>query len=465
MKSVTFVSLMCCALLSTAAQSQSTSPSAIDFSRPLTLQQAIKIAVSRQPSLGTAMSNRQASEARQRQSQSGYLPRVTPTYTFQQLDSTGTVNQILPGGIVVPVQQSKSVTTRQEDLSISLRLFDSGLRDMNARQSRQSLINSQLAEANTKQVVIANVADNYYAALRSQALVDVARSQVDRAKSTLDLVTAQIEAGVAAKKDDLQPRADFLNAQVGLLQAETNADLARTQLRASMGLTENMAFNLALATTPTSSTKLTADIKTQTGLTKPETIAQIVKIAYDTRPDVKQSDLATEIAATSVRLAKISAGVSLTADVAARYQFDAANDPLRSLGDNKQVTLAATFPLFDGGNARNGIRAAEAQQRSQEYSAQSQRLTVALEVEQALRNIEQARVTIPATQAALDAAQNAYEKAVESKREGVGSVIEIITAQTALVQAQTNAVQATFNFYSADARLARVLGQSELIAK
>ena len=41
--------------------------------------------------------------------------------------------------------------------------------------------------------------------------------------------------------------------------------------------------------------------------------------------------------------------------------------------------------------------------------------------------------------------------------------MDVITAQTALVQAETNYVQATYNFYTADARLARALGQADRI--
>jgi hypothetical protein len=94
-----------------------------------------------------------------------------------------------------------------------------------------------------QQTVIGNVADTFYAALRSQALVDVSRSQVDRAKNTLDLVTAQIEAGVAAKKDDLQPRADYLNAQKqasGYTWTVTAGDVS-TLIAGIYGSAENMS--------------------------------------------------------------------------------------------------------------------------------------------------------------------------------------------------------------------------------
>jgi outer membrane protein TolC len=43
--------------------------------------------------------------------------------------------------------------------------------------------------------------------------------------------------------------------------------------------------------------------------------------------------------------------------------------------------------------------------------------------------------------------------------------VEVITAQTALVQAEINNVQALYNFYTADARLTRSLGQADRIGR
>ena len=430
----------------------------------LTLERAIEIALERQPTLAAARANRQASEARLNQARTAYLPRVTPTYQIQALTNTGTINQILPGGIVVPVTQTKSTTTRQEDLSTTLRVLDSGNRDVSIRQAKWNLRGSTFAEENARQTTIGNVADAYYGALRNDALVKVSEAQVERAKNTLDLIQAQITAGLAAEKDNLQPQADYLNAQVSLLQARNNADIARTQLRNAMGITDPLAFALPQVPAPDPSAPMAAVVDGITPASPSDTaIPKLVAHAIAERPDLAQGRANIEVGGAAVRLSKISAGPQITLDATARYQFDAKNDPFTSIGNNKILSMSLTGPLFDGGNARMGIRAAEAQQRATIAQVDNQRQGVILEVEQAWRNLQQARFTLPATSAAQLAAQTAYEKAVESKREGTGSIVEIITAQTQLVQAQTNYVQAIFNFHTADARLARALGQADRI--
>ena len=92
---------------------------------------------------------------------------------------------------------------------------------------------------------------------------------------------------------------------------------------------------------------------------------------------------------------------------------------------------------------------------------ESLRQQVAVNVEQTYRQVALARASVPAAEAAQQAAQINFEAATESRREGVGDIIDVITAQTLLVQAQTNFVQAVYDFYVADAQLARAVGQAE----
>jgi outer membrane protein len=422
--------------------------------RVLTLSEAIATALRLQPNLAVAVANRQASEQRLAGQQSRYFPIVTPAYRYQSQYTFGTVNRFLGDGVVTQLQQGQTTTTRQEEVTGSLRLFDSGTRDLNARQARQALRGSRYAEESARQTVIANVATSYFDALRTNALVTVSEAQVTRTQKLREAIATQIEVGVTAQKDQFQAEADYLNAQVNLLQARANADIAQAQLRSAIGLSETTPLNLAdfPAPLPTTPTAIPID---QTGSAA---VAKLVEQALVNRPELAQTQQAVESSATSVRLAQVAAGLAITADVAGGYQFDAAKNPLDTIGRNRLLSLAASYPLFDGGFVRSQVRTARAQVRTSQAQLESQRLTVAVEVEQAYRNLEQARASLPAAVAAQRAAQINYDAAQESFQEGVGTIVEVITAQASLVQAQTNYVQAIYTFYSADARLARAVG-------
>jgi outer membrane protein len=377
--------------------------------------------------------------------------------------------QVFQGnGVVTELPSGKTVTTRQEQIALSYRVFDSGRRDLNAKQAKQSLSASELGELNTRQTVIGNVADTYFNALRTDALVRVSQAQVDRAKTTLDQIRFQASdaVGTTPKKDVFQAEADYLNATVNLLQAQNNAEIAHTQLRNAMGISGTGKLPLAEVAPPTLSTPMTATVAGVTLDTpSPTAIPKLIAEAQDKRPDIQQSEVNAAAGETTVKLAQLSTRPNLSVDLSAGYQLDAANDPTRQIGNNRAVVANLTYPLYDGGASRANVHATEASQRSTVAQLENQKQAVALEVEQSWRNLGQARVSIAATESALAAARKNYEAASESLKLGAGSTVEVITAQTALVQAEINNVQALYNFYTADARLTRSLGQADRIGR
>lgn len=432
---------------------------------PLTLSKAVSTALANQPQVAAATATREVSEQRLKQTNSRFLPTVTPTYNYQNQYTFGKQTVFLGGGVVTELPSGRTTTTRQEQVSLSYRVFDSGARSLAATQGRQNVLASELGEANTRQTVIGSVSDAYFSVLRSEALVRVSEAQVDRAGKTFEQIRFQaMEVGVTAKKDILQAEADFLNAKVNLLQAKNNADLAYSQLRNAMGIPGSGRFVLADVAPPTLTTPITAKAEGITPDT-PDTVAipKLISLAQSSRPDLHQAQINAAASATGIKISEINTKPLMNVDLSATYQFDAANDPTRQLGNNRSVVASITYPLFDGGASRAGVHASEATLRAQEAQVQNQVQQISLDVETAWRNLVQARATVPATEAALSAARKNYEAASESLKLGAGSTVEVITAQTALVQAETNYVQAIYNFYTADARLARALGQADRI--
>ena len=468
--------------------------------KPLTLSDVISLALRLQPQLASAEALRQESEQRLRQANSRFYPGVTPQYSavnqynYSQVSRFTTTNSG-----VATTYQGTSTDTRSAELALTYRLYDSGSRELNARQSRQSLRAQQYSEQNTRQTVIGNVADAYFNALRTAALVAVSEAQLARVRQTEEVITAQVEVGVAARKDTLQARADRLNAEVSLLQARNNAAVAQAQLRNTIGLDSNGAGAepLVLADVPPPSPD-SPPTATLTGLALPATnnndktapptataplapvtapataptqaatdataIRQYSNIAIQSRPDILQSRQNIEVNQTGVSLARVSSRLLVTSDVTAAARINGKTFDSQA-GNTRQINLLFSYPLFDGGFSRAQVRAQEAATRASVAQLQSTQQQVSFDVQQAYLNLAQARQTLPATEAAQRAAIENFNAARASKEEGVGSLVDVITAQTALVQAQTNYVQAIYNFYTADAALARAVGQADRISQ
>ncbi|MBC7809204.1 MAG: TolC family protein [Akkermansiaceae bacterium] len=430
----------------------------------LTLESAIGLALRLQPTVSQAQANREASEQRLKAQQADYYPRVDPSYTYNNRLTTGSVTQFV-GGVPVVVSSGRTTENKQFNAIASYTIFDSFNRELSNRQARQNLRGVTFSEEDTRQRVIADVANNYFNSLRTAALVTVSESQVARAENTLAVIEAQVEVGISPRKDVFQARADLLNARVSVLQARNNAAVAQAQLKQSIGLVGGEQLTIADVPAPTDATPVTA-LNSPTPATPSdiETVNALSETAFLSRPDIARSQKDVEVNQTGVGLARINDGLQANLTVSDGYQFTPIGDNRYPNSQNRQVNLNVSYPLFNGGLTRAQVRQAQANVRNSEASLIQLRQSVAVEVEQSWRTLTQSRAAIPAAQAAQEAAQINYDAAVESRREGVGSIVEVIQAQTQLVQAQTQLVQTTYDFYSADARLARAVGFADRIA-
>lgn len=406
-------------------------------SQRLTLDEAIKQALLHQPNLASATAQKDAAKQVLRQAQSAFLPSLTAQYSHQETYSYSSKADT----------KNSSLVNRQGDLVLSYQLFDSGQRAATEQGARAGLRSASYAESDEQQTVIYGVASAFYTALRDTALVKVSSSQVDRSQAAYDLMKAQVQAGASAIKDQYQAEADLANAKVSLLEAQNNADIAKTQLKEAIGIESDAVLDLNDVPTVEGSTTEIQPLKT------------FLDLAYSTRADLKETEQLVSQQRAAVRLARASnsLAVSVTAGVTGIFVPDNSN--------NRSVGLTVSLPVFDGGYSRSAIAQAEATLRVTEATLKAKRISVATGVEQAYRNVTKARATVPASATAQHAAQVNYDAALASRKEEVGTIIDVINAQSQLVQAQTNYVNAMYDLYTAEAQLKRAIGQADQIAQ
>jgi outer membrane protein len=380
----------------------------------------------------------------------------TTTGTGRARDtSTGTTTT---GGQATQVFTSQSISgvsvTRGGGATVALRqtLFDSGTRESINAQARRSLDAARFGQTDTRQQIILAVTQNFYDLLRANDLVKVSQAQVARAQQTVAQTQGQVAAGVVAAADILQARADLATAQVTLLQDQSAALTTEASLKNAMGIETSgrvrpatLAAGDALPPAPSPGPAQTLD--------------DYVRLAYAARPDLRQQLSAIEVSRQGVRQAQISAGLALSGDYVLTYQ--PTND-LGARGADSQLLLTASYPLFDAGGARGGVRVAEAGRDADINRLDQLRQSIRLDVEQSFYDRALALERTRLAQAAIAAAQASFDAATARRQAGVGTVLDITTAQVTLTQAQNQYVTAVYDFYTADARLRRAIGQNDV---
>ncbi|NSW80638.1 MAG: TolC family protein [Chthonomonadetes bacterium] len=406
----------------------------VQVPQPLTLKDAIRIALQKHPSVAIAKNQLEQAKARRQQAEARYFPTISPSATY--------VNQQTRTALPGFGTRVGSIDETRTDVSLRQTIFDSGQREISAAQARRSVESAEQAYREAVQQKVLSVTTAYYELLRRMALQKVAEANVQRAQQTVDVVKAQVEVGVAAQKDVLQAEAELANAQVSLIQARNQVRLAEASLRNELGIGQEVALQVA-----------EVGDKEAEQLPALGSLEGYLQEAFAQRPDYQRQRISSEIQRLSLRLAQIQSGIQIQSDFTYGRRIDP--DP----GDTRSFTISASYPLFDGGAARAAVRESRAGYDSALQQMEQLKLTVRLDVEQAYLSRAEAQERLNAARKALEAAQVNYQAALESRKEGVSSLIEVINAQVALVNAETNYVQAIYDLLVADARLQRAVGK------
>jgi len=449
---------------------------------PLTLADAVAIALHQQPTGYISQTQITSANGQKAQARARYFPTLTPEFRYQ--DSRNTFYGINTGGgttsIMTPTggtggtgaggtgtagtQTTQTVTGPQSldgvsvtrgsgsTLTLQQTLFDSGTRESINAQARRGLDAARFGRTDTRQQIILAVTSDFYSLLRADDLVKVSQAQVTRAQQTVNQTQGQIDAGVAARADILQSQADLANAQVTLLQNESAVRSSEAALKNVMAIETSTPLQLA--------TLAAADALPPPPNAGPErTLDDYVQQAYAARPDLRQQLSVIEVSRQSVKQAHIAAGPALTGSYVLTYQPQ--ND-LGAKSTDSQVLVTASYPLFDAGRARGAVRVAEAGRDADLDRLEQLRQNIRLDVEQSFYDRSLALQRTQLAQIAIQAAQASFDAATARRQAGIGTVLDITTAQVSLTQAQNGYVSAIYDFYTADARLRRATGLNDV---
>jgi outer membrane protein TolC len=209
---------------------------------PLTLQEAIDVALTQHPTIHIGQTTIEAAQQRVKQQVAGYLPQGRYTYTYSRQQRT---SSSATGGIQVQQQGfSQLFNFHSTNFNFSQLLFDFG-RTLDAIRSASATVEANTADLETtRQTVVFNTKQAYYSVLASQRLLQVADETVRQTQKHLEDAQARFDVGVAPRFDVTQAQVQLSNALLNQVTARNNVALARETLRTAMGVTGPFLFTL-----------------------------------------------------------------------------------------------------------------------------------------------------------------------------------------------------------------------------
>ena len=398
--------------------------------KPLSVQEAVAIAMQNQPSVASARAGVNAAIGRVTQAQSGLLPSVTALGAYS--------NDAINNGLV----SGSSSTGYSASATVRQLLFDFNNTRSRVRQA-SSLQRS--ASANLSRVesdLVLQVKRAYYAYAQNQRLATVNEANVRNQQNHLALAQARLNEGVGLPADVVRAQTAVASAIFNLTIARNNASVAGVNLAQLMGIDPR--------------TPIVTQEENEPPIAEND-VNKLVETALSRRPEIRQATSNVQAAGYGLSAAKTSNSPSIGAN--AGWQQRGSDINMDRQGMLYGVTL--NWTPFDSGLTRGRVQEAQANITASQSQLQSVQLQVVSEVSQSyvnLRTAEQGVVTADAEVANAEEAMRLVEGRYSA---GLGTFLDVLDAQTALLTARTNRVNAQTAVNQAQAALKYAIGNAE----
>ncbi|MGD8869871.1 MAG: TolC family protein, partial [Gemmatimonadales bacterium] len=251
--------------------------------------------------------------------------------------------------------------------------------------------------------------------------------------SDFDLLTAQVQV------DNIRPR---------LIEARNRLELDLNNLKRAIDIPLDRRLEL--------SDSLTGPAP-QDSLALEDAVARALENRSDLR--VQRTTVALQSENLTAERRGMLPSLNLEAQLTRRAASADLIPPERDFIQSTTVGLVLEFPIFDG-LARSGrIQQAEAALDRERFRLQRARMTVHLEVQQALQALGAAREQVEASRGTVRRAEEALHIAQVRFANGLSTQVEVNDAELAVTEARTNQASARYAYSVARARLQAAMGE------
>lgn len=416
---------------------------------PLTLERAIKEALSVSPELHQIRERLASAWEQVRQAEAQFYPRLifsqefsitdNPVFAFMQMLHQRKLSFATDFNDP-PVHQG--VTSRiQGEWS----LFEGGGRIYRRRAFLNSVesVSSELLAAKNR--LVATVVEAYLRWLQSLAFLEVAQRAVALARVDQELGEARVRAETALPSEVLRLKARTAEAEANEVSAKASAR------RLQAALERLLARPLQPHEIP-SYKDVTGDDKVPPQVGDPE---ELIEKALAQRPELQAVRYLAAAAMERVKEARSE----LLPKVGARAWYAWDSEGLKGGGQSWLASFQATLPLFQGGLTLSRIREAASRLREIQARGQQVALDVALEVHQALASLQEAKGKTLLASRRREYAQKALDETRAQYRMEVVTVDALLNAELEWNRAEVSYAASLFEERIAYYALMQALGE------
>jgi outer membrane protein len=328
-------------------------------------------------------------------------------------------------------------------VTLSQLVYDWGKTGTAVKSAKLTTQAAEKTAARTRETVIADVRDAYYALNKAVRDTDVQREQVRNYEQRLEWAKTYYSVGTKAKIEVTTAETDLANARLALIKAESAAEQSKASLASAIG----------------DPTLVIDSVKDELDFVDWNiALADALKRAEANRPDLAAEDLLVKKAEMDVKSAKLTNAPSVNAS--AGYNFGGTG-----YYDDDQWTagLELSVPVGDGGETKAKIAQTKADLKVAAANREKLAQDIVLDVRTAWESLRESAASIVAARAAEKQAKENLDLALGRYRAGVGTSLEISDAVDSYATARSTVIASLYDHKEARLNLEKAMGEvSEL---
>jgi len=415
----------------------------------VTLEEAVRIALSRYPDVGKAKDAADVLKGKVREVRAQALPQVTisgaasrmrdpsflnsssldkfPKELLDAMDPVGSNIFMYSVGVTQPLYTAGRIGTALKLASV---------------EAEGSLADIDRAE----QDVALEVVKAYYGLMWAEKYRENVLETQEQRRKHADMAKALYDNGVATEVDLLRSQVAVANGLPEVVRADNGVRQARALL------------NYYLVRPTGAPTKVTGTFREEDW--SDLNLEDLTTEAVRNRPELARLRIAEKSAETMLQLAR--AENRFRADFNSEYGIMSRLP--KNLFDSKFVrwSFGATFtlPVFDGFKRSGMVEQAVANQHAARLEREKVEQQVRLAIQQDIDALNAARETINAARANIVQAERVLEMTQSNYRHGAATTLDVVDAQTALSLARTNLLSGLHDYAVARANLRWAIGRT-----
>ncbi|MFZ5948263.1 MAG: TolC family protein [Stygiobacter sp.] len=421
--------------------------------KQLTLDEAIKIALQKNPNLIKLQNSLGGNQTQLKNAYGELLPSLgaQASWSWQRIDDAGSQQRNFLGEIVTVPPSTVENRSYSAGIGGNVMLFNGLANYANINLQKDNLKATEYNIAKLKQNIVYQTSDFFYSVLNAEELMKVREENLKYFQKFYESVNERNKLGLVPVADVYSAQVQLGNAELALIQAQNDYDKLKNGLLTYLALNVMDDYQLV---DPFAKDKT---VDPNSYLKNFEDIQTLVNVALDNRFDFKSQQLLVKAAESNLTIAKSGIFPTLSAD----YSYGSGAVNINKMFDRKsfRVGMTLSIPIFSNFSTENQIQQAEINKMNQHEDLLSLERQIKIEIKQGYNDLIAAKKSLDVATKNVLAAEENRKINLERYNLGSATILEVLQSDRDYIDAIRNKINNVYDFYRKYDNLNNVIGR------